>query len=195
MPREQREREVLTVAAREFGRAGFAAASLARVAEQSGISKAMVLSYFRSKEELFAACVEEAGRNLAEHIEPVLARSEPAAVMAQGTLSAIFTALRERPHDWNLLVDRSVPEGPARDAARAARGRIAEQAGRGVGLATGLSAPLEGAEDLELLTRIWMHAVGATVGWWIDHPERSVEEMTARTGRVIGAVLGVPPQS
>ncbi|HVK24675.1 MAG TPA: helix-turn-helix domain-containing protein, partial [Actinokineospora sp.] len=57
MPREQREREVLALAAAEYGRAGFAAASLARIAERSGISKAMVLSYYRSKEELFAACV------------------------------------------------------------------------------------------------------------------------------------------
>lgn len=191
MPREQREREVLAVAATEFGRAGFAAASLARIAEQSGISKAMVLSYFRSKEELFAACAEEAGRNLAEHIEPVLARAGTAPAMAQATLSAIFTALRDRPYDWNLLVDRSAPEGPARAAARAARNRIAEQAGRGVGLAAGLNA-LDGPDDLEVLARIWMHAVAATVGWWIEHPERSVEEMTARTGRVIGAVFGVP---
>ncbi len=195
MPREQREREVVAVAAAEFGRAGFAAASLARIAEQAGISKAMVLSYFRSKEELFAVCVEQAGRNLAEHIEPAIARSDTPAVMAQATLAGIFTALRDRPHDWSLLTDRSVPEGPARDAARAARNRIGEQAGRGVGLAAGLSATLEGPDDVEVLTRIWMHAVGATVGWWIEHPERSVEEMTARTGRVIGAVLGVPDRS
>ncbi len=192
MPREQREREVLAVAAAEFGRAGFAAASLARIAEQSGISKAMVLSYFHSKEELFAACVSAAGRNLAAHIEPGLAHADAAATMAQTTLSAIFTALRDRPHDWSLLVDRSVPEGPAREAARGARNLIAEQASRGVGLASGLGVELSEPEDVELLTRVWMHTVAAVVGWWIEHPERSVEEMTARSGRVIAAVLGVP---
>lgn len=192
MPREQREERVLEAAATEMGRGGYGAASLATIGARAGVSKAMVLSYFGSKENLFACCVERAGRNLADHIEPVLTAPDAAAPMAQATLTAIFTALADRPHDWNLLIDSTVPPGVAREAANAARGLIAEQASRGVGLLASLDI-LSDADDLEVLTGVWMHSVASVVGWWMDHPDRTAEEMSARTGRLLAAVAATPP--
>jgi AcrR family transcriptional regulator len=125
MPRELREEQVLQAATEEFGRAGYSAASLAEIGRQAGVSKAMVLSYFRSKDDLFAVCVQRVGSRLAEHVAPVLLVPAPTGVLAEATIVAMLTALADRPSDWNLLVDPSVPrQGVARDAAREARALI-----------------------------------------------------------------------
>ena len=104
--------------------------------------------------------------------------------MAGETLAAIFGALEHRPHDWRVVFDRSHPvEGPAADAARESRRRIAEQAASGVRAVLpnqGLSDP----DDLSAFTAVWMGTVTALVDWWLAHPEESAEAMTARSKRL-----------
>ncbi|MFL5889081.1 MAG: TetR/AcrR family transcriptional regulator, partial [Solirubrobacteraceae bacterium] len=63
VPRQVREREMLAVARRAFGRHGFDEASMDDIAEAAGVSKPMLYNYFESKGGLFYACVrEEAGK-------------------------------------------------------------------------------------------------------------------------------------
>jgi AcrR family transcriptional regulator len=192
MPRELREEQVLQAATEEFGRAGYSAASLAEIGRQAGVSKAMVLSYFRSKDDLFAVCVQRVGSRLAEHVAPVLLVPAPTGVLAEATIVAMLTALADRPSDWNLLVDPSVPrQGVARDAAREARALIGGQAAQGVGLLEDLDL-VNDPDDVEVLTAIWMHTVSAVLGWWSEHPDRSVEEMSSRFHRLLGVLQPRP---
>lgn len=195
LPREQREQQILDAAAEEFGAAGYAGASLARVAERVGVSKALVLSYFGSKESLYVATVERAGADLAGRIEPVITTPQPAGAMALATLEAIFVGLEARQHDWNVINDRTVPPGgPAAEASRRARRAIAAQASRGVAALERLGSlggpgALADADDLAVLTDVWMGAVTSVVNWWLRHPERSAAEMTGRCARIL-RVLG-----
>lgn len=187
LPRARREELLLDAAIDEFGAYGYAGASLGRMAERAGVSKALILTYFGSKDGLFAACLQRTGAGLVDGVEAILATDLPATQMAQQTLTAIFTALEEHPHGWNLINDRSIPPGVAHDRARDLRTTIAEQAGRGVAsLRTGI--PLKDADDFALLTEIWMSAVTAVVNWWLRHPDRTAAEMAARSQRVIEAI-------
>ena len=61
VPREEREEQIPAAAEAEFGERGYAGASIQRVAAASGISRALVHSYFATKDDLYAACVERAG--------------------------------------------------------------------------------------------------------------------------------------
>ena len=153
------------------------------------MSKPLVLSYFGSKDGLYVACIERAGANLIDRIEQVLSAGQPPVWMAQDTSAAIFTGLCPRPHDWNVINDRTVPPGGvAHEAARRVRSTIADQASRGVGTLADLRA-LDDTDDLSLLTDVWMNMVTAVINWWLRHPDRTAEEMTRRSQRVLTAII------
>ncbi|GAB3656879.1 hypothetical protein GCM10027589_16660 [Actinocorallia lasiicapitis] len=193
LSRDVRERQVLDAAAHEFGTAGYGAASLAAIADRVGVSKALVLTYFGSKEALYVACVERAGEPLVEAIERVITTPQPPRRMAEATLAAIFATLDGRPHDWNVINDRSLPKGgPGAEASARVRRTIAEQARRGVERLAD-SPVVRDRDDLAILTEVWMSAVTATVNWWLRHPERTAEEMAERSARVLAVVTGAAP--
>ncbi|MEV4207997.1 TetR/AcrR family transcriptional regulator [Nocardia salmonicida] len=188
MPRAQREDQIIAAAAEQIAHLGYAGLSLGVVAEHVGVSKPLVYSYFGTKDGLYSECVTRIGNAIADAIEPVLA-GPPELAMADATLAAIFGVLAQRPYEWNVLTDRTHPaDGPAADAARAARRRIAEQAARG-SAAVAISRGVTDPTDLSALTEVWMGMVGAMVSWWQRHPEESAEAMAARGRRLI-TVLG-----
>lgn len=189
--RAAREQQILDVAAAEIARVGFAALSLAEVAELAGISKPLVYGYFGTKDGLYAACVARAGQVLTEHIGAAIADPGPSpADVAQRTISAIFTALHPRPHDWAVVFDRTLPEhGVAADAARVVRRRIAEQAASGAAAALAGSA-VDDPLDLSAWTEVWMGIVTSLVHWWLRHPEQSPQQMADRFRRLLVALSG-----
>lgn len=186
VPRAEREQQILDVAVDAIGHAGYVGLSLGEVADRAGVSKPLVYAYFQSKDGLYAACVQRAGTALGEAIEQVISESG-GLDMAERTLDAIFITLEPRPHDWNVLFDRTHPvQGPSADAVRRARRRIADQAARGVS-AVLETAGLVDPADLSALTDVWMGVVTSLVGWWLRHPDQSAEEMSARCRRIIDA--------
>ncbi|MFW0783687.1 TetR/AcrR family transcriptional regulator [Gordonia sp. CPCC 206044] len=186
VPRPEREQQILDAATDVFGAAGFARATVADVARRSGVSKPLVLNYFGSKEGLYVACAERAGANLVEHVEDVMARHDVPVDLASAALVAVFAALEPRPHDWNVLNDRTAPDGPPSDAARRHRRAIAEHSARGAALLADV-AGLD-ADDASILTDIWMNTVTAMVHWWLRHPDRSATEMSDRARRIVAVV-------
>ena len=59
LPRRQRREALLTAAARAFARGGFAATSLAEVAEEAGVSRVLIYRHFDSKEDLYREVLEQ----------------------------------------------------------------------------------------------------------------------------------------
>lgn len=64
--------EILDAALRCLGRDGFSATSLARVADEAGVSKRMVLYYFDSREALFEQLAESIGERLLVALEDAI---------------------------------------------------------------------------------------------------------------------------
>lgn len=187
LPRAEREVLLVDAATLEFGTHGYGGASLGAIAARAGVSKALVLTYFGSKDELYGACATRAGENLSTRIEAVITSPLGLQEMAGATLAAIFEGLAGRQHDWNVLNDRTAPAGtPGAESARTQRRTIAGQASRGVNAVVDLTG-MDG-DDVEIVTAVWMHAVGAVVDWWLHHPDRTAAEMTERCTRVITAL-------
>ncbi|MFE4456363.1 TetR/AcrR family transcriptional regulator [Nocardia tengchongensis] len=188
VPRAEREAQILDVAAAEIARVGYAGLSLAVVAAEAGVSKPLVYSYFGTKDGLYLACLQRAASVLGDAIDESMDGAPSSLQAAERTLAAIFTVLEPRPHDWKVVFDLSHPgEGSVYEAAWAARGRIAEQASRGVEVFLadrGLSDP----RDQSALTAVWTGVVAALVDWWLDHPEETAAAMTARSRRLIAAL-------
>ncbi|MCS3787749.1 AcrR family transcriptional regulator [Tsukamurella ocularis] len=120
VPREVRAAEILEAAAAEFGTHGYAGAQVTAVAERAGVSKALVLAYFGSKEKLYIACVQKAGPLVFDAVRDAFAQPDPDALpgslfnrAAVRVLTGIVTSLEGRIGYWALLYDRSVPTGTA----------------------------------------------------------------------------------
>lgn len=191
VPRAEREEQILDAAAFELAHRGFAALSVVDVAARAGISKPLVYGYFGSKEGLYVACAERAGRELTRQIDEALALPGlPALEMGGAIMEAVFTALEQRPHDWTVLFDRSLPVGSvAEETARRYRVRMGEQAA--VGIAASFPAGvLPDPMDQAALTQVWVSMVSALVDWWLRHPDQSAEQMIARSRRILNALGG-----
>jgi len=62
--RDDKEAAIVAAARKTFLASGFDAASMDRIALEAGVSKRTVYNRFRSKEELFAAAIEDSCRDL-----------------------------------------------------------------------------------------------------------------------------------
>ena len=193
VPRVDREGQILEIASEQFGTLGFAATSVAAVADKAGISKPLIYNYFVSKEGLFTACLDRAGAVLADEIERI-AREDIAGIeRGMQTLDGIFTILQPQPHFWQLFFDSSAPTtGPIGESTAHYKDRITKLAEEGVTelmTMNGNSEPL----DISAMTAVWMSIVDALVNWWLDHPDQTAEEMMQRCVRLLVALFAEPP--
>jgi AcrR family transcriptional regulator len=73
--KEERRKAIVAVAARSFLDHGYAATTMSAISAALGGSKGTLWSYFSSKEELFAAVIEEASSVFRVELYPVLDQS------------------------------------------------------------------------------------------------------------------------
>lgn len=188
VPRADREEQILAAATRTFGTLGYAATSVAAVAEQAGISKPLVYSYFGSKEGLFTETLRRTGEELAAEMERIARTGVVGLERGLRTLEALFELLEPQPWIWPLIFDPTAPDTGEVAAVRATyTARITALAEEGVGeLAAlhGITDPL----DVSAGVAVWMSMVDAIVDWWVDHPDQSAAAMTQRCARMFAAV-------
>jgi AcrR family transcriptional regulator len=88
--RERARRDILESAARVFARRGYAAATLAELAEAAGYAAPSLYRYFGSKEEIFDSLFALVSAELREAFDAPVDRSLP----LPARLSTLFAALR-----------------------------------------------------------------------------------------------------
>ena len=86
VPRGEREQLIVEAAIAEFSRATYAGASLAAIAAQADVSKTLIISYFGSKEAVYAACVTKIGTQIEQAVADVeiTAWEDPSRLVALG---------------------------------------------------------------------------------------------------------------
>jgi AcrR family transcriptional regulator len=115
--RADREAQILDVACRAFGGAGYAATSVADIADAAGISKPLIYNYFGSKEGLHALCVQHAAGTLWAEFERSSRTGTVGLARAVVTLDGMFKALGPQPWIWRLVFDPTAPsDGASHDA-------------------------------------------------------------------------------
>jgi AcrR family transcriptional regulator len=110
MPVDERRSQLLELSTELFARHSFAELSMARIAKEAGISKALLYHYFPSKRELFLATLTEAAREVSRRTEPD--PSLPPAQALAKSLDAFLAWVDENELAYRKLVDSagSVPE-------------------------------------------------------------------------------------
>jgi AcrR family transcriptional regulator len=188
VPRADREEQILETATRLFGTLGFAATSVAAVAEPIGISKPMVYSYFGSKDRLYGACLRRAGEQLAVEMERIARTGVVGLERGLRTLEGIFVLLEPQPWMWRMLFDPTAPrEGEAAEVMASYTARITALAHEGVGELMSLVGVTD-ALDVSAMVSVWISIFDSLVDWWLDHPDQDAAAMTQRCVRLFAAV-------
>jgi len=190
VPRLDREGQILEIASAQFGTLGFAATSVAAVADKAGISKPLIYNYFTSKEGLYEACLDRGGAILAEEIERIAAGDAVGIERGMQTLGGMFVLLEPQPYLWRLFFDPTAPTtGPIADSIASYASRIGKLAEEGVAELMALADNTDPL-DISAMTTVWLGIVDSLMGWWLDHPEENAEEMMQRCVRLLTALFG-----
>ena len=121
--RRQARARLLATAARQFAEMGFDRASVDAVSIAAGYAKGTLYNYFRSKEELFGAVIEEAARQALERSEAIptdlplreqllaLARADVEVLRSDEPFTKVLVreALSFRQQTYPLIVEHLAP--------------------------------------------------------------------------------------
>ena len=107
---DERRRQLLELGARLFATHSYAELSMARIAREAGISKALLYHYFPSKQDFFVATLQQGAEEIALRTEPD-PELPPFEALA-GSLDAFLGWIEENETAYRKLMESvgSVPE-------------------------------------------------------------------------------------
>jgi len=172
---DERRRQLLDLGAELFARHGYEDLSMARIAREAGISKALLYHYFPSKQAYFAATLEQAAEELAEVTEPDPAR--PPVEQLSASLEAYLGWVERHMGAYDKLI-RSVGAVPeVRELVERVRDETAPR------ILAGIAGGREPGPMLRAAVRGWLWFMDGAVLDWIEH--RDIDR-----GRLHGLLLG-----
>jgi AcrR family transcriptional regulator len=161
MPVDERREQLLKLGAELFARHSFGELSMARIAREAGISKALVYHYFPSKRDFFVATLQDAAEEIARRTQPD--PELPATEALSASLDAFLGWVEENELAYRKLMESagSVPEvaqliSHVRDRTSA---RILD------GLGVGIDPP----PKLRSAARAWLWFMDGAILDWLDH--------------------------
>jgi AcrR family transcriptional regulator len=166
---DERRRQLLDLGAQLFATHSYPELSMARIAREAGISKALLYHYFPSKQDFFVATLQQGAEEIARRTEPD--PDLPPFEALAGSLDAFLGWIEENETAYRKLMESvgSVPEVKAlideiRDRTSA---RILE------GVTAG-SAP---SPRLRAVTRAWLWFMDGVILDWLEHRDLSRAEV------------------
>ncbi len=166
---DERRRQLLELGADLFARHSYAELSMARIAREAGISKALLYHYFPGKRELFMATLAEAAGEVGRRTEPD--PSLPPAEALAGSLDAFLGWIEENRLAYRKLMESagSVPEVSALIAE--VRDRTSARILAGLGLGDDPPPRPRAA------VRAWLWFVDGAIVDWLEHDDLSRTEL------------------
>jgi AcrR family transcriptional regulator len=176
---DERRRRLLELGAELFTRHSYDELSMARIAREAGISKALLYHYFPSKQAYFAATLEQAAAELAEVTQPD--PEKPPVEQLAASLDAYLGWVERHMGAYEKLI-RSVGAVPeVRELVDRVRDETAAR------ILAGLSPDREPAPALRAAVRGWLWFMDGVVLDWIEH--RDLERPRLH-GLLLGTLLG-----
>ena len=175
---DQRRRQLLDAGAELFARYSYDELSMAKIAREVGISKALLYHYFPSKQAYFQATLEQAAAELAETVQPD--PDLPAIEQLMGSLDAYLGWIERNSDAYAKLITSvgAVPE--VRELVERVRNETAERILQGI-------SPAGAAPPLRAAVRGWMWFMDGAILDWIEHRDIERERLQ---GLLLGTLLG-----
>jgi AcrR family transcriptional regulator len=174
-----RRRQLIELGAELFARHGYEELSMARIAREAGISKALLYHYFPSKQAYFSATLEQAAEELAEVTAPD--PELPPVEQLSASLDAYLAWVERHMGAYDKLI-RSVGAVPeVRELVERVRGETADR------ILAGIAAGREPGPMLRAAVRGWLWFMDGAVLDWIEH--RDIDRQRLH-GLLLGTLLG-----
>jgi AcrR family transcriptional regulator len=176
---DERRSQLLALAADLFTRHAFAELSMARIARDAGISKALLYHYFPSKQELFVATLQQAAEELGATTEPP-PDVPPAAALAH-SVEAFLAWIEQHETAYRKLLESagSVPE--VRALVDDVRDRTSAR------ILDGLGAGADPPPRIRTAVRSWLWQMDGAILDWLEHRDLTRAELR---DFLLGALLG-----
>jgi AcrR family transcriptional regulator len=166
---DERRRQLLELGARLFATHSYAELSMAKIAREAGISKALLYHYFPSKQGFFVATLQQGAQEIARRTEPD--PDLPPMEALAGRIDGFLGWIEENETAYRKLIESvgSVPEvkelvDGIRDATSA---RILE------GLGAGDPPP----PKVRAAARGWLWLMDGVILDWLEHRDMSRAEV------------------
>src|SRR3954467_12889687 len=176
---DERRRQLLELGAELFTRFAYDELSMAKIAREAGISKALLYHYFPSKQAYFVATLEEKAAELQRRTEPD-PRLSPPEQLAH-SLDAYLGWIEENASSYEKMIrSYGVPE------VRAMLDRVREDTGQRI--IDGLKPPDQPATPaLRTAVNGWLWFMDGACLDWVAHRDLTRDELR---GLLIGTLLG-----
>jgi AcrR family transcriptional regulator len=176
---DERRRQLLELGAELFARHGYEELSMARIAREAGISKALLYHYFPSKQAYFSATLAQAAEELAEVTAPDPGR--PPVEQLSASLDAYLAWVERHMGAYDKLIRGvgAVPE--VRELVERVRDETAAR------ILEGISPGYEPAPALRAAVRGWLWFMDGAVLDWIEHRDMDRQRLH---GLLLGTLLG-----
>jgi AcrR family transcriptional regulator len=166
---DDRRRQLLERGAELFATHSFAELSMARIAREAGISKALLYHYFPSKQDFFVATLEQGAQEIARRTEPD--PNLPPLEALAGSLDAFLGWIEENELAYRKLMESvgSVPEVQALldDIRNSTSTRILD------GLGAGDPPP----PKMRTAAHAWLWFMDGAILDWLEHRDLSRTEL------------------
>jgi AcrR family transcriptional regulator len=166
---DERRRQLLERGAELFATHSFGELSMARIAREAGISKALLYHYFPSKQDFFVATLQQGAQEIARRTEPD--PNLPPLEALAASLDAFLAWIEENETAYRKLMESvgSVPEVQALidDIRNATSARILD----------GLGAGDPPAPKLRSAARGWLWFMDGAILDWLEHRDMSRTEL------------------
>ncbi len=177
MQNDERRALLLETATRLFAEHGYDVLSMAQIAREAKISKALLYHYFPSKHKLFEAALMSGAEDLRARTRPDPSR--PPAEQVSATLDAFLAWVQERP----LAYAKMLESAGAREV-RETMTRVRDETAQVIlaGLGRDGQRPATRAAVFG-----WLAFLDAAILDWIEHRDMTREELH---GMLLGAFAG-----
>ena len=178
---DERRAQLLEVGTELFSKNSFEELSMAQIAREAGISKALLYHYFPSKEEFFKAALAEAATELAQRTTPD--ESLPPLDQVRASTHAFVTWIGERGAAYMKLLQSvgAVPE--LRETMTAIRDFTSTR------ILDGLVPEAERTPAKRAAVRAWLWFMDGVLLDWIEHGDRDADAVTEHLVGSLTALL------
>jgi AcrR family transcriptional regulator len=175
---DERRKQLLQTGTELFARYSYDELSMARIAREVGISKALLYHYFPSKQAYFAATLEQAAAELAATVQPD--PDLPPVEQLSNSVDAFLGWVERHADAYPKLIASvgAVPE--VRELVERVRDETADRILAGI-------APGGAAPPLRAAVRGWLWFMDGAVLDWIQH--RDIDRQRLH-GLLLGTLLG-----
>jgi AcrR family transcriptional regulator len=176
---DERRRRLLVAGADLFTRYAYNELSMAKIAKEAGISKALLYHYFPSKEAYFVATLEEKAEELAQRTAPDPAL--PPLEQLSGSLDAYLGWIEENASSYDKMIRSGAAVPEVRAMLDRVRGDTAQR------IVDGLRGEEPASPALRTAVRGWLGFMDGACLDWVAH--RDLDRQTLH-GLLLATLLG-----